>query len=190
MEKIILATNNPGKVTELKNKLNKNVYSLKDLNIDIDIIEDGTSLEENAKIKASAIAKLFPNDIIIADDTGLFVESLNNMPGIYSARYAGVGCSSEDNIDKLLYELKDKTSRNAYFETVIVVYKAGEYYSFSGKLIGVILESRQGTDGFGYDSIFYTDIYNKSLAEITKVEKNEISHRAKATQQLLESKLI
>ncbi len=188
--KIILATNNQGKVRELKYKLNKEVYSLKDLKIDIDIIEDGTTLLENAKIKARAIAKMFPNDIIIADDTGLFVETLNFEPGVYSARYAGEGCNSEDNIDKLLKALEGENNRKAYFETVVVVYQDGNYYDYSGKLEGTILTERIGNDGFGYDSVFYTDVYNKSLAQLSDEEKNSISHRARAIDKLVESKTL
>lgn len=186
---IILATNNQGKVNEIKAKVNTDVFSLKDLNVEIDIEENGTTLSENAKIKAQEIARIFPNDIVIADDTGLFVPSLNYQPGVYSARYAGSDCSSEDNIDKLLSELSNKTDRSAYFETVIVVYKNNEYYEFSGKLEGEILCERCGSDGFGYDSVFYTNIYNKSLAQISKEEKNIISHRAKAIEKMLNSML-
>ncbi len=188
--KIILATNNQGKVNEMKSKLDKEVFSLKDLNVDIDIIEDGSTLLENATIKAKEIAKLFPNDIIIADDTGLFVESLNFEPGVYSARYAGEDCNSEDNIDKMLLNLENNDNRNAYFETVIVVYKEGKYFDFSGKLYGKITVERQGSDGFGYDSIFYTDVFNKTLAQITKEEKNMISHRAKAIESLVDDNII
>ncbi len=188
--RIILATNNQGKVNELKSKLDQEVFSLKDLNIDIDIIEDGSTLLENATIKAKEIAKLFPSDIVIADDTGLFVESLNFEPGVYSARYAGENCSSEDNIDKMLLNLEGKDNRKAYFETVVVVYKNGEYYDYSGKLYGEITKNRQGSDGFGYDSIFYTDVFNKTLAQITKEEKNMISHRAKAIESLVSDNII
>lgn len=188
--KIILATNNAGKVNELKSKLNTEVFSLKDLNVDIDIIEDGETLYDNALIKAKAIAKLFPNDIIIADDTGLFVKALNFEPGVYSARYAGEDCSSEDNIDKMLENLKEIEDRSAYFETVIVVYKENKYYDYSGKLHGSITRKRHGDDGFGYDSIFYTDIYKKTLAQISKEEKNNISHRAKAIENLVKDNII
>ncbi len=187
--RIILATNNKNKVLELKNKIKKTVYSLKDIGINIDIVEDGNTLCENAFIKAKAIAKLLPNDIIIADDTGLFVKSLNNEPGVYSARYAGDGCSSEDNINKLLENLKSKSERSAYFETAIVVYKAGEYHHFNGRLDGEILSERVGDLGFGYDSIFYCIELKKSLAQLSKQEKNMISHRAKAIEAVLNSKL-
>lgn len=188
--RIILATNNQGKVNELKSKINREIYSLKDLEINIDIIEDKDTLEGNAKLKAEAIAKIFPNDIIIADDTGLFVKSLNNEPGVYSARYAGENCNSEDNIDKLLNNLKNIDDRSAYFETVIVVYKDGIYYNYFGKLEGKILKKRSGSDGFGYDSVFYSEIYNKSLAEVSKEEKNIISHRAKAIDRLLSDNIL
>ncbi len=188
--KIILATNNQGKVNELKSKIGKEVFSLKDLNIDIDIIEDGETLYDNALIKAKAIAKLFPNDIIIADDTGLFVKSLNNDPGVYSARYAGENCTSEDNIDKMLKNLENIEDRSAFFETVIVVYKESKFYHYSGVLEGSITRKRHGVDGFGYDSIFYTDVYNKTLAQINKDEKNKISHRAKAIEKVVSDNIL
>ncbi len=188
--KIILATNNQGKVKELKATLKQDVYSLQDLDIDIDIIESGETLAENARIKAEAISKLFPSDIVIADDTGLFVKALNNQPGVYSARYAGSDATSEDNIDKLLNEMHDEIDRSAYFETVVVVYKDNQFYAFSGKVFGKILTERRGTLGFGYDSIFYVEELNKSLAEVTNEEKNLNSHRGKAIENLIESKIL
>ncbi|MFV0499216.1 MAG: RdgB/HAM1 family non-canonical purine NTP pyrophosphatase [Bacilli bacterium] len=188
--KIILATNNQGKVNELKSLFNTNIYSLNDLNIDIDIIEDGNTLEENAKIKATSIVKLFPNDIVIADDTGLFINSLNGRPGVYSARYAFDGCNNEDNIDKILEELANFDDRSAFFKTVIVLYKNNEYYYYDGVLHGEILKSRSGSNGFGYDSVFYNKHFNKSLASLTKAEKNCISHRSLAIKKLINSKII
>ncbi len=188
--KIILATNNQGKVFELKNKLNMEVYSLKDLGVNIEIVEDGKTLEENATIKAKAIAKLFPSDIVIADDTGLFVEALNFEPGVYSARYAFENCSDEDNIDKLLSNLKDMNNRKAYFETVIVVYKNQNYYSFSAELHGEIASERVGEFGFGYDKVFYCSNLKKTLAQLSKEEKNEISHRGLAIKKLVNSAVL
>ncbi len=188
--KIILATNNQGKVNELKSKLNREVFSLKDLNIDIEIIEDGNTLEENAMIKAKAIAQLFPNDIVLADDTGLFVEALDFAPGVHSARYAYDGCSDEDNIKKLLQELAGKTNRNAYFETVVVVYKDQQYYSYSGQLFGEIVDSGIGEGGFGYDKVFYYPELKKTLAQLTKAEKNMISHRAMAINKVVASEVL
>ncbi len=188
--KIILATNNQGKVAELKNAINKPVFSLKDLGFDLDVLEDGKTLEENAMKKAFKIASYFPNDIIIADDTGLFVESLDFAPGVYSARYAGPCCNSEQNIDKLLENMKDCSNRKAYFETVIVVYKDNDYQQFSGRLDGEILYKRYGDGGFGYDPIFYVDEFKCSLAQVTKEQKNQISHRGKAIKELISSNLL
>lgn len=188
--RIILATNNQGKVLELKQKLAREVFSLKDINLDIEIIEDGDTLLENAMIKVKAISKLFPNDIVIADDTGLFVEELNGRPGVHSARYAFDGCTNEDNIDKLLKELEEIENRNAYFETVIAVYKDGEYYNFSGRLDGKILEKRLGDKGFGYDKVFYATEVETSLACVTSDVKNQISHRARALDNLNKADII
>lgn len=188
--RIILATNNLGKVSEMKSILKNEVYSLSDLGINVDVIEDSDTLIGNAKLKAEAIAKIFPDDIIIADDTGLFIEALNFEPGIFSARYAGDACNSDDNIDKVLENMQNIENRRAYFETVMVVYKMGEFYEFSGKLYGEILNERHGSGGFGYDPIFYVKEYSSSLAQITKEQKNKISHRGKAITEIVNSNVI
>ncbi len=103
---------------------------------------------------------------------------------------AGEGCTSEDNIDKLLKALEGENNLKAYFETELVVYQDRNYYDSSGKLEVTILTERLGHDGFGYESVFYTDVYNKSLAQLSDKEKNSISHRARAIDKLVESKIL
>lgn len=121
-----------------------------------------------------------------ADDTGLEVEALEGRPGVYSARYAGEGCSFDDNIDKLLEEMDGKTNRKAHFKTVICLIENGKEIFFEGKCDGVITTERYGKRGFGYDPVFIPNGYGESFAEMSKQEKNKISHRGKATNKLIE----
>jgi XTP/dITP diphosphohydrolase len=119
-----------------------------------------------------------------ADDTGLEIEALNGRPGVYSARYAGKHCSFKDNIQKVLLELQGMTNRKACFKTVIALILNDENYFFEGRIDGEIIENEHGTNGFGYDPVFKPSGYDKTFAEMTDAEKNSISHRALATQQL------
>jgi XTP/dITP diphosphohydrolase len=121
-----------------------------------------------------------------ADDTGLEVEALNGEPGVYSARYAGEQKDANDNMDKLLVNLKDKTNRNAKFKTVICLNLNGEQHLFTGIIKGQIIEEKIGTNGFGYDPIFVADGYDKTFAELTLEEKSVISHRGLAVKQLVD----
>lgn len=187
MRKIYLSTGNKSKIKEIKDileNLDFEIYSKADLGIYSDVEEDGNSLEENSLIKAKYL-KDFTRDIVISDDTGLFVESLDLEPGIYSARYAGKKASDKENRDKLLDKLKDKTDRSAYFKTVIsLIDEDNNIYKATGLLKGRITESEIGENGFGYDSIFIPDGYDISLAQMTDKEKNKISHRHNALENL------
>ncbi|MGL5356809.1 MAG: XTP/dITP diphosphatase [Cetobacterium sp.] len=184
--KIFLATGNKKKIDEMS-KILKNskfeILSIKD-GIDIpEVIEDGDTFEENSKKKALEIAK-FTNMITISDDSGLCVEALNGAPGVYSARYAGEGCSDSDNNKKLVEDLKGVSNRSAKFVTVITLGKPnGEFYSFRGEIEGVIVDTAKGKEGFGYDPHFYLPEYEKTFAEMPEI-KNKISHRAKALEAL------
>jgi len=184
--KIVFSTNNEHKLEEVKSKIGKyyQIISLKDLGDDTDIPETGDTLEENALIKANYLYNKYGYNCI-SDDTGLEVTVLNNAPGVYSARYAGEQKSSEDNITKLLTELKGKKDRSARFRTVIALIKEGKKILFEGIVEGTITEERRGNSGFGYDSIFQPNGYNKTFAELTLDEKNTISHRARAVDQLV-----
>lgn len=175
--KIIIASNNSGKVNEFKMYFD-NVYSLNDLNIEVDVEETGVTLEENALLKAQAIFKLFPNDLVIADDTGLFVYALDLKPGVRSARFALDHNSSKSISDYLLEVMEDIVDRRAYFKTCLCCLFADQVLFVDGILEGdIALESRVN-NGFGYDSVFLVN--DRYLSDFTLEEKNLSSHRAKA----------
>lgn len=183
--KLIFSTNNDHKLEEVKAILEPyyQILSLKEIGDDTDIPETGETLEDNALIKANYLWNTYHMNCF-ADDTGLEVEALDNAPGVYSARYAGEQKSSEDNVVKLLKELEGKENRKAQFRTVIALIIEGKRYVFEGKIEGVITTSPRGNSGFGYDPVFQPDGYDKTFAELTLADKNEISHRARAVQQL------
>lgn len=189
MKRIFLATGNKKKVVELKEILDKagldiEVLSVLDgINIP-DVIEDGTTFEENSVKKALEIAK-YLDMVAISDDSGLCVEALDGAPGIYSARYSGEDATDITNNKKLIKDLKGKKNRKAKFVCVITLAKpTGEVYSFRGEVEGDIIDEPRGVKGFGYDPHFFMKEYRKSLAEIPE-KKKEISHRAVALKKLL-----
>lgn len=184
-KKLIFSTNNEHKLEEVRGILEPyyRILSLKDIGDDTDIPETGDTLEDNAMIKADYLWNTYHLNCF-ADDTGLEVEALDNAPGVYSARYAGEQKNSADNVAKLLKELEGKENRKARFRTVIALILDGKRYIFEGKIEGAIIESPRGTSGFGYDPVFMPDGYDKTFAELTLADKNEISHRARAVQQL------
>ena len=182
--KAVLASNNKHKLVEIKTMLKdkiREIYTLKDMGIEIEIEENGTTFEQNAYIKASTIAKLTGLPAI-GDDSGICVEALNGEPNIYSARYAGEPCNDANNNKKLLdklHALEAKTgvvNRKAYFQSVVVLcYPDGSYISGSGKTYGQIIDEYRGTNGFGYDPIFLSDELGKSFGEAVMEETNTIS---------------
>ncbi|HIZ71520.1 MAG TPA: XTP/dITP diphosphatase [Candidatus Atopostipes pullistercoris] len=186
---IVIATNNKGKAKEFKSLFNDYGYKVKTLH-DFpeigEIPETGNTFAENALQKASAISREL-NTIVLADDSGLEVEALNNEPGIYSARYAGEHGNDQKNNEKLLKELKNvpKEERKANFHCTLVLVGPGRDPLFvEGNINGFILFSPKGENGFGYDPLFYIPSLEKSMGELTEAEKNKISHRAKAIKQL------
>ena len=190
MKTIIVASNNEHKLKEFKEILsNYDVLSLNDIKYFDDIVEDGTTFDENALIKAKTIHEyLKDKDIdysfIISDDSGLCVDSLNGAPGIYSARYAG-NHDSQANRNKLLSELDGK-NRSAYFCCSIVVYfHDNEYKIFNGKTYGEITTEEIGNKGFGYDCIFFSNDLGKTFGESSDEEKNSVSHRGRAINEML-----
>ena len=191
LQTIVLASNNKHKLEEFRSMLKDyEILSLRDIGFYDEIKEDGNSFEENALIKAKTISNYLKennNDyIVIADDSGLCVPSLNSSPGIYSARYAGIGATDRDNRNKLLKELKDK-KREAYFNcTIIVYYPNCEYKVVEGIVNGRIIDKEEGTNGFGYDPIFYSTELGKTFGMSSSAEKNMVSHRARAIEKLLE----
>ncbi|NIP29040.1 MAG: XTP/dITP diphosphatase [Candidatus Dadabacteria bacterium] len=185
---IIIATRNKGKLKEFKSILKNNydeILSLHDFDDIPEIVEDGASFNENAYKKAKVISDYLKTDTI-ADDSGIVVEALDGAPGIYSARFAGVDATDEDNIDKLLSEMKDIDNRKAKFVcSIALVNKNGEHKFFSGECKGIITKEKKGSHGFGYDPVFYLPEYGKTMAEISPELKNKISHRSKALQKLI-----
>lgn len=182
---MVFSTNNEHKLEEVKAILEPyyQILSLKDIDDDTDIPETGETLEDNALIKANYLWDTYHTNCF-ADDTGLEVEALNNAPGVYSARYAGEQKNSADNVVKLLKELDGKENRKAQFRTVIALILDGKKYVFEGKVKGIITTSPRGNSGFGYDPVFQPDGYDKTFAELDLADKNKISHRAKAVEQL------
>lgn len=186
MKKLVFATHNLHKLEEIRNILkNHEVLGLPDIGCHEDIVEDADNLQGNAKIKADYVTNNFHLDCF-ADDTGLEVEALGGAPGVYSARYAGEGCSYHDNVVKLLKALDGVENRKARFRTVIALNINGEQYFFEGVVNGKILTEEHGDGGFGYDPIFQPDGYDLSFSEMKMEEKNEISHRGRATAKLVE----
>lgn len=189
MKEVIIATTNRGKAKEFEhifNRYNIRVKSLLDLDDSIEIEEDGDTFEENALIKARFIASKF-NKLVIADDSGLEVDALDKRPGVYSARYAGEGRDDAANIEKVLTELENIESkdRGARFVCALaLVTEQGEEYVVRGVCEGQILNECRGSEGFGYDPIFYLPAIEKTMAQIPKNEKNVLSHRADAFKKL------
>ena len=182
--KLIFATHNSNKVKEILPLVGHNkLSSLEDIGFHDEIEETGKTLEENALKKAKFIYDKF-NENCFADDTGLEVECLDGAPGVYSARYAGNQKNAEDNMEKLLDLLKNKTNRKAQFRTVIALIIDGEEHLFEGIVKGEVLDKKKGDKGFGYDPVFLPDGYDQSFAELPINEKNEISHRARALKKL------
>lgn len=188
---IVFATNNNHKLSEIQDILGSTieVKSLKDIGCHVDIPETGTTLEENAQIKANYVWDNFQT-MVFADDTGLEIDALNGEPGVYSARYAGgEGHDSEANIQKVLANLQGVENRKARFRTVIAfIYKDKKTGNKTTKLIegivdGSIVTEKRGAAGFGYDAIFVPEGYDKTFGELGMDIKNSISHRARAVQQ-------
>ena len=184
--KLVIASNNGHKLQEIRDIIGKKyeLLSLSEIGCFDDIPETGSTLEINALQKSSYIYSRYHLSCF-ADDTGLEVDALNGEPGVYSARYAGQGCSFDDNIDKLLDEMEGKTNRKACFKTVICLIENNKEFYFEGKCEGSILTERYGKGGFGYDPIFIPKGYGESFAEMSLEEKNKISHRGLAVNKLV-----
>ncbi|RXG30820.1 non-canonical purine NTP diphosphatase [Leeuwenhoekiella marinoflava] len=184
---LVFATHNSNKLKEIQALMPEHIQlkSLTDIDCHEDIIEDAPTIEGNALIKARYVKEKYGFDCF-ADDTGLEVEVLNGAPGVYSARYAGEQKNAEDNTQKLLTELKDKTNRSAQFKTVIALILDGKEQLFEGVCKGVITEEKTGNKGFGYDPVFKPEGFTTTFAEMSLSEKNKIGHRGKATQKLLD----
>lgn len=192
MKKLIFATTNEGKVAEVKSilkDLDCDIVSLKDIDLDVDIVEDGNTFEENAIIKAKTIMEL-TNEIVLADDSGLEVDYLNQSPGIYSARFLGEDTSYTVKNQYIIDKLADAKGeeRSARFICAVAMACPGEEtITTRGTIEGFIGYEEKGENGFGYDPIFYLPEYNCTTAELSTKKKNEISHRARALKAMKET---
>lgn len=189
LREIFIASNNKGKIAEFEQFFSAkgiSVKSLQDLPEPIDVVEDGDSFEANAVKKAEEIGKAF-EIAVLADDSGLEVDALDGAPGIYSARYAGEEKNDAANNEKLLRELSGHENRTARFVCALAIFdpEAGTKV-VRGTVEGEIGESAQGTQGFGYDPLFYVSSEKRFMAELSREEKNKVSHRANALQKLAE----
>jgi XTP/dITP diphosphohydrolase len=187
MRELIFATNNLHKLKEIREVIGNQfrVLSLADIGCQEDIVEDAATIEGNASLKSWYIYNKY-GKACFADDTGLEIDALEGRPGVKSARYAGEDCNPENNIRKVLAELDKVSHRKARFKTVISLIMNGKEVQFEGKVEGMILREKRGNDGFGYDPVFLPDGYSRSFAEMSLEDKNKISHRARATQKLID----
>ena len=190
MPRLIVASNNQHKITEIKailtdNGIDLTVIPLRDLGDNVpEIIEDGTTFEENATKKVMTIAQIAPNDYILADDSGLSIDALDGQPGVYSARYAGDHDDLANN-NKVLKNLKGVTSREAQFNSVLVLIGPNKpKLVATGTVHGFITDQPHGDNGFGYDPLFLVPQFDKTFAQLTANEKNQVSHRGLALQEL------
>lgn len=187
MTRMIVATSNAGKIRELREMFtNYELVGLSDLPKVPEINEDGTTFIENATIKARTVFDMYPDDYVLADDSGLSIDYLDGRPGILSARYAG-DHDDQANIDKVLTELAGvpQEKRKAHFTSSLVLLRPGQKKVVAiGETHGYILEQREGDGGFGYDPIFYSTELKKPFGLATSEEKNSVSHRHKALEAL------
>lgn len=176
MKELILASNNAHKVEEIKSILEDySILTLKDINYTKEIVEDGSTFEENALIKARTICK-YSGKTAISDDSGLSVDLLDGRPGVYSARYSKEQ-TDEKNIEKVLLELNGQKSKAKFVSVIALVKPDGTELTFRGECHGEIIFEKRGTNGFGYDPIFYAPSLDKTFAELSAEQKNSISHR-------------
>ena len=184
---LVIATRNSGKTAEIEALLSGHpvkIKNLQDFGPIPQVEEDGNTFDENAYKKASFAARIlgFP---VLADDSGLVVEALFGAPGVFSARYGGVNLKDEERCVNLLHEMKDKTNRKAFFECVIsVAVPTGNALTYEGRCEGIIAEKQSGSNGFGYDPIFYYPSLKKTFAEMSMEEKSSVSHRGRALNDL------
>lgn len=182
---LCFATNNIGKLQEIKSLLpDWSILSLQEIDCREELPETHNTLEANSLEKADYVFQKYHVNCF-ADDTGLEVEALNNEPGVYSARWAGPACNAADNIALLLKKLHAKENRKARFRTIITLIYNGKVTQFEGMVYGKIAEIPSGTAGFGYDPVFIPDGQTKTFAELTKEEKNKLSHRGNAVRKLI-----
>ena len=186
LPKIVFATNNPHKLEEVRALAGNSfqVLSLSEIGCHDDIPETADTLEGNALIKARWVKEKYGYDCF-ADDTGLMVDALDGVPGVYSARFAGDHCSPADNVKLLLSKLEGVEDRKAHFATVIALILNGKEYTVTGRVDGRIATAAAGSAGFGYDPVFIPDETGVTFAEMKAEDKNAISHRGRAVKALM-----
>ena len=184
--KLLLASNNKNKIAEIQQQVGSQfeIISLEDIGCFVDIPETAETIEGNAILKANYVTENFGLPCF-ADDTGLEIESLNNEPGVYSARYAGEQKNAEDNMNLVLQKLATETNRNAQFKTIIALNINDQQHLFEGIVKGEITNEKSGNQGFGYDPIFQPQGLSITFAEMSLEQKSEISHRGIAVQKLI-----
>ncbi len=184
---LVIATTNQNKLKEFKEilkDLDIEVRSLADFGPIPEIVEDGATFDDNAYKKAHQTARILGLPTI-ADDSGLVIDALNGAPGVYSARYSGEDATDEENVAKLLSELKGVDNRKAKFQCVLsIAVPSGPALTYEGSCEGIIIDERRGDNGFGYDPVFYFEEFDKTFAELSMDEKNKVSHRGKALAQV------
>ena len=187
MKQLVFATNNAHKLDEVRNILGDTfeILGMAQIGCHDDIEETADTFAGNALIKARYIKEKYGYDCF-ADDSGLEIEALGGVPGVYSARFAGEGHNSEKNMDKVLSLMQGKSNRNARFCTVVALVTGEGEYTFEGEIKGEILDERRGEGGFGYDPIFRPENETLTFAEMGDDRKNAISHRARAVKKLAE----
>ncbi len=185
--KLVFATNNLNKIKEVQSMLPDSIQimSLESIGCLEDIPETANTIEGNAIQKANYVTEKYGYDCF-ADDTGLEVEALHGEPGVDSAHYSGPQRNAADNMDKLLKNLDNQSNRNAQFKTVIALNLKGKQHLFTGIAEGKITLEKMGNQGFGYDPIFQPNGFTETFAELTLEQKGQISHRGKATKQLID----
>lgn len=190
MKKLIVASNNEHKIKEIKEMLSQfpfEVLSLEEAYINIDVEETGSTFMENAEIKAVEIFKIANGNMVLADDSGLEVESLNGDPGVFSARFAGEHGNTKANNEKLLYLLEgaDEERRKAKFIcAMVLIVNEDKIVKVQGEAEGIITAEFRGEEGFGYDPLFFVKEFKKTFAQMSSKEKNSISHRGRALNKL------
>ena len=192
MKKIIIASNNNHKIKEIKEILSQfpfEVLSLEEASINIEVEETGSTFMDNAEIKASEIHKIADGNMVLADDSGLVVESLNGAPGVFSARFAGEHGDTKANNEKLLYLLdgaKEEQRKAKFICAMVLIINQDQIIKVQGEVEGIITDEFRGEEGFGYDPLFFVAKYNKTFAQMSNEEKNAISHRGSALGKLKE----
>ena len=191
-KRIVFATGNENKMKEIRMimaDLGMEIISMKEAGVELDIVEDGMTFEENAEIKARAVSRVLTSDIVLADDSGLEIDYLDKAPGIYSARFAGEDTSYDIKNRILLDRMEgvpDEQRTARFVCAVAAVFPDGTVSTVRGTIEGIVAKESEGENGFGYDPIFYVPEYACTTAQMTPEQKNEISHRGKALREMRE----